>query len=325
VSHRFSRREFLASSAAAGVGMLATTHLGAAPFKTTLKKAMIRGLPTEKALQELKDAGFDGIECGAWSVKADSAAKARELTEKMGLKIHSVLRGWTNFNNDSSIGKDIASVEVALRACQGYGADALLLVPCKIGGMPMPQPWEFDIVFDEKTGHVKTVAKGDNEKYAKYIEAQNQATDTSRAAVQKLIPVAEKTGVKIALENVWNNLWVKPDLFTNFVASFKSPWVGAYFDVGNHVKYAPPDQWIEKLGKLVLKIHIKDFKLKPDGKGGRFCKVGEGSVNWPAVRKALDEAGYNGFLTNESGGFSLAELSKRFDLIIAGKDPGGRA
>ncbi|NQT87793.1 sugar phosphate isomerase/epimerase, partial [bacterium] len=76
---------------------------------------------------------------------------------------------------------------------------------------------------------------------------------------------------------------------------------------------------------LVLKIHIKDFKLKPDGKGGRFCKVGEGSVNWPAVRKALDEAGYNGFLTNESGGFSLAELSKRFDLIIAGKDPGGRA
>ncbi len=104
----------------------------------------------------------------------------------------------------------------------------------------MPEAWEFDIRFDEKTGHLKQVVAGDNAPYASYIEAHNQAIDTSREAVEQLIPAAEKTGVIIALENVWNNLWVKPDVFRNFVASFDNPWVRAYFDIGNHVKYAPP-------------------------------------------------------------------------------------
>jgi len=319
-----NRRDFLASSALAGIGILAGRTAGAAPFKTSLRKAMIRGVPTEEACIQLKDAGFQGIECNAWNVAPDAAKKARDVAEKAGIRIHSVLRGWTNFNGKNPAG-DIASVETALNACQGYGADALLLVPCRIGVKPTPQPWEFDITFDEKTAHVKTVVKGDNAQYAAYIEAQNHATDTSRSAVQKLIPVAEKTGVKIALENVWNNLWVKPELFANFVKSFDSPWVGAYFDIGNHVKYEAPQNWIPLLGDRIFKVHIKDFKLNADGKGGKFCRVGEGSVDWPVVRKALDAIAYNGWLTNESGGFSLEELSKRFDLIIEGKDPGGRS
>ena len=37
----------------------------------------------------------------------------------------------------------------------------------------MPQPWEFDIEFDDKTGHVKRVVAGDNGPYQQYIEAQN--------------------------------------------------------------------------------------------------------------------------------------------------------
>src|SRR6185295_11068195 len=113
----------------------------------------------------------------------------------------------------------------ALRAAKGYGADAILLVPCRVRNLPMPEPWEFDIAFEPKTGHVTRVAAGDNTKYDAYIKAQNKATDTSRAAVEKLIPLAEELKVVIALENVWNNLWVKPDLFKNFVASFNHPFV----------------------------------------------------------------------------------------------------
>ena len=78
--------------------------------------------------------------------------------------------------------------------------------------MPMPEPWEFDIRFDEKTGHLKQVVAGDNAKYQTYIEAHNHAADATREGVKRLIPTAEKAGVIIALENVWNNLWVKPDL-----------------------------------------------------------------------------------------------------------------
>ncbi len=317
MNHRLDRRDFLAASVAGGVGWLACKGLEAAPWKTTLKKAMI-GKPDEPTLTALKAAGFDGIESNQRHAPAEEAMASRKLAEKLGLRIHSVLYGWANFNTDS-VERDIQSVAQSLETASAVGADALLLVPCRVGGMPIPEAWEFDIEFDEKTGHVTRVVAGDNAKFQKYIEAQNHATDTSREAVKRLIPVAEKTGVVIALENVWNNLWVQPRLFAHFVSSFDSPWVQAYFDIGNHVKYAPPEEWIRALGKLLKKLHVKDFKLNPDGHGGTFVHPRDGSVNWPRVRQELETVGYNGWMTIEDGGLSLEEFSKRLDLIIAGQ------
>lgn len=312
---KMNRREFLATAAA-----FCTTAATAAPEgKPVLRRAMIVGEPTEKALRPLKEAGFDGVETSALA-DPEKAASGRKLAESMGLRIHSVLRGWAEFNSDdpAKVAATLATTECALRAAQAYGADAVLLVPCRIGGMPMPDPWDFSIAFDEKTGHVLRVVEGDNAKYAKYIEAHNHAVDTSREAVKKLIPVAEETKVVIALENVWNNLWVQPGLYRHFVASFQSEWVRAYFDIGNHVKYRPSHEWIRSLGPLIAKCHIKDFKLNPDGRGGRFVHPREGDVNWPEVRKALEETGYNGWLTIEDGGLSLPDFRARLDAIIAG-------
>jgi len=316
-----TRRDFLAAAAVGGAALALSKGAEAEPFKTKLYKSLI-GKPTEETLTSWRQAGFTGMETNAANVSPDEAAQARALAERLGMKIHSVLRGWTNFNSPKPdlVARDIASVETALKAAQGYGADAVLLVPCRISGMPMPEPWDFDIAFDERTGHIKRVAAGDNSRYDKYIAAHNHATDTSRAAVRKLIPAAEKAGVVIALENVWNNLWVKPAIFRNFVASFNSPWVQAYFDIGNHVKYAPPEEWIRVLGKLIVKCHVKDFKLKPNGQGGKFCNIRDGSVDWPAVRAQLDAIGYNGWMTIEgSGSLSLEEQNRRLDLIIAGR------
>ena len=317
-----TRREFLAASCAAGTGLMMSGRLQAAEFKTTLKKSLI-GAPTEETLAKWKAAGFEGMESSVWDTTPAEAAKARKIAEKLGMRIHSLLRGWTNFNSpdQGQVAKDIAGMETALKAAQGYGADAVLLVPCKIGGLEVPQPWDFEIEFDEKTGMVGRVAKGDNSKYQAYIEAQNHATKASRKAVEKLIPVAEKTGVIIALENVWNGLWVKPKLFANFVASFDNPWVQCYYDIGNHVKYAKPEEWLEALGKLIVKIHVKDFTVdKSQPRGGKFVDIRDGDVNWPSVRKCLDEIGYNGWMTIEgSGGLSLEEQNRRLELIIAGK------
>ena len=153
-----------------------------------------------------------------------------------------------------------------------------------------------------------------------YIKAQNHATETSRQAVQALIPEAEKCGVVIALENVWNNLWVMPDFFAAFVKSFDSPWVKAYLDLGNHAKYAPTPLWIEALGEHIAKCHVKDFRLNPDGKGGDFVDIRDGSNDWPAIRTALERVGYSGWLTIEgSGGLTLAEQNRRLDLIVRGE------
>jgi L-ribulose-5-phosphate 3-epimerase len=321
MKHSITRRDFLAAtaaSAAVGTGLLAAARLQGAEFTTKIQRAMIRS-PKEQELAELKEAGFDGLETSDWKVTPEKAEEGRKLAEKHGLKIHSVLFGWANFNHPDKVEKDIADVQQALLAAQGYGASALLLVPCRTGVTPIPEAWEFDIRFDENTCHVTQVADGDNAKYEAYIKAQNEATDASRAAVEKLIPTAEKAGVIIALENVWNNLWVKPKLAAQFVGSFKNRWVRAYFDIGNHVKYAPPEEWIRALGKLIVKLHVKDFKLNADGHGGTFVHPRDGSINWPAVRKALDEVGYNGWMTIEDGGLPLGEFRRRLDLIVAGE------
>lgn len=313
-----SRRQFVAASAALACGSACCSL--AAPKGRPLKKALIQGIPTEASLTPLKEAGFDGIECNAWNAAPAQAEQGRIAAEKLGMKIHSVMRGWTSVNDPAKVDGEIASMEKALETARILGADAVLLVPCRTNVKPIPKPWEFDIRFDEKTAHVTQVVAGDNEPFKKYIEAQNHATDMSRAALRKLIPPAKKNGVVIAVENVWNNLWVKPDLFASFVRSVDSQWVQAYFDIGNHVKYAPPEEWIRALGDLIVKCHIKDFKLNSNGQGGKFVNIREGSVDWPAVVKALDEVKYKGWMTIEgSGNLPVVEQGKRLDLILAGK------
>ncbi|MHB8521485.1 MAG: sugar phosphate isomerase/epimerase family protein [Limisphaerales bacterium] len=316
-----SRRQFFSTAtAAAGIALMPGLPASAASFRGRIRKAMIVGQVTEVALQPLKEAGFDGVET-THICPEEEAAQGRAVAQKLGMRVHSVLRGWMEFNSDDAkkVEDSLDKTRRALRAAKAYGADAILLVPCRVGGLPMPEPWEFEIAFDETSGHVTRVAAGDNTRFDAYIQAQNRATDTSRAAVEKLIPLAEELNVVIALENVWNNLWVKPDLFRHLVASFGNRWVKAYFDIGNHVKYAPPQDWVKALGPLLAKLHVKDFKLNPDGHGGKFVHPRDGSIDWPAVRRALDDAGYDGWATIEDGGLPLAEFSRRFDLIEAGR------
>ena len=316
-----NRRQFLSRTAVVSAACMFTgLRLRAAAFHGRIRKAKIVGPVTESAVKPLKEAGFDGVETTHICPEAE-AAQGRAVAEKLGMRVHSVLRGWMEFNSDDpkKVDDSLEKTRLALRAAKAYGADAILLVPCRVGGMPMPEAWEFNITFDKATGHVTKVASGDNSKFEAYIKAQNQSTDTSRLAVEKLIPLAQELKVIIALENVWNNLWVTPALFQNFVASFANPWVKAYFDIGNHVKYAPPQDWIRALGPLLAKLHVKDFKLNPDGHGGKFVHPRDGSIDWPAVRRALDEVGYDGWATIEDDGLTLAEFNHRFDLIAAGE------
>jgi len=314
------RRRFIGGACALAAGGIWAKTLPAADFKGKLHKAKIIGPVIESAVKPLKDAGFEGVETMQIGTE-EEATRGRAVAEAHGMRVHSVLRGWMEFNSEDpkKVENSLESVRKALRAAKAYGADAILVVPCRVTKIAMPQPWEFDVEFDEKNGHVSRVVKGDNAPFEAYIAAQNRATDTSRAAVEKLIPLAEELKIIIGLENVWNNLWVTPAIYKHFVSSFKNPWVKAYFDIGNHVKYSPPQEWIKTLGSLICKLHVKDFKLNPDGHGGKFVHPRDGSIDWPAVRSALDEVGYDGWATIEDGGLPLADFSKRFDLIAAGK------
>jgi len=303
-------------------------------FKTKPHKALI-ARPTEDDLKRLKDAGFEGVE-GRSSVTPDEAAKIRDVAEKLGMRIHSVLiDNWSEFNNPdkSVVERSFADSQAALRTAEAFAADTVLLVPGRIGGgggrsgpqtpaLRMPRPWEFQFEFDEKNGHLLRVVYGDNAPYADYIKAHDDATDKTAEAIKRLIPFAEKSKVVIAVENVGNNLWVQPKLFRHYVQSFQSLWVQAYFDIGNHVRFAPPEQWILTLNALIAKIHVKDYLLDPADPNGRGSGVNlrEGSVRWPVLRQALEAINYNGWMTIESNAsLSYEERSHRLDLILAGQ------
>ncbi len=103
--------------------------------------------------------------------------------------------------------------------------------------------------------------------------------------------------------------------------AFQSPWVRSYFDIGNHVRYAAPEQWIRALGTTICKIHVKDFVVdRTAPSGGKFVDIRDGDVNWPSVMQELDKIGYDGWMTIEgSGGLSMQEKSERLDLILAAR------
>ena len=332
MSQSMPRRHFLATSAAVTAGVFAAAQTSSSTasaqaaesstFKTKIFKAAICGEPTDAVFEPLVKAGFNGIETMQWDTTPAKAAAARLIAEKHGMRIHSVMRGWAEFNNtdEAARQKTIDDTATAIRAAAAYGADTILLVPCRIGGMAMPAPWDFEIDFDPKTLMVNKVVAGDNAPYKDYIEAQNRSTRMSIEAINGLIPLAAELGVVIAVENVWNNLWVKPEFLAAFVRSFDNIWVRTYLDLGNHVRYCKTEDWVMACSSTLIKLHCKDFKNDRSlSDGGTWKHLHEGSINWPAVRKCLDAVNYNGWMSDETGAPADAELVRRMDAIIAGQ------
>jgi hexulose-6-phosphate isomerase len=110
----------------------------------------------------------------------------------------------------------------------------------------------------------------------------------------------EDCGVKVGVENVWNNFFISPLDMARFLDELSIKNLGAYFDVGNVAIFSRPEHWIEILGSRIQKIHVKDF-LKSGTNAGTFVNLLEGSIRWEKVTPALRKAGYDGYLTAELG------------------------
>jgi hexulose-6-phosphate isomerase len=153
----------------------------------------------------------------------------------------------------------------------------------------------------------------------------NDAYARSQAEIRKAVPLAEDLGIKIAVENVWNQFLLSPLEAARYVDEFNSPAVGWHFDVGNVINYGWPEQWIRILGKRIQKLHIKEYSRKKRDEQGLWKGFDvpflEGDNNWPAIMKALDEIGYEGWGIAEQGGGDTAEglknLSERMSRIFA--------
>lgn len=288
-----NRRTFLQQASAAGA-LLGATTLGAGadpayqPFKKSLIYGMLPDRPTDKEkFAEAKAFGFDGMESPPVD-DLDVAKRRGDEAREAGLPIHSIIYGgWgapMSSPDPEVIKKGQAEIQQALRSAHAMGADNLLLVPA---------------VVTEQVGYA-------------------QAWENSQKNIRPLIPLAEELGVVISVEEVWNKFLLSPLEFCTYVDQFESPWVKAYFDVGNVVTYGYPEDWIRTLGKRIHRVHLKDFSRAEHA----FSKqLYDGDVDWTAVRKAFDEIGYTGWVTAEFGRGDdawLQELSRRMTLLGEG-------
>ena len=139
--------------------------------------------------------------------------------------------------------------------------------------------------------------------------------ERARTEIKKLLPLAASLGQMILIENVWNKMMYDhdkgpeqtADRFIQFVDSFKSPWVGMYYDIGNHWKYGQPGDWIRAFGHRCVKLDVKGFSRAT----GKFVDItsADDDVPWGEVRKALKEIGFTGWSTAEVGGGDVKRLT----------------
>ncbi len=152
----------------------------------------------------------------------------------------------------------------------------------------------------------------------RYDVAYDRALDFLRAAA----PHAAACGVVIGVENVWNKFLLSPLEMAAFVDACESPFVQSYFDVGNVLQFGYPEQWIDILGKRIVRVHVKDFKCSVGNING-FTDLLTGDVNFPAVVEALRRVGYDGYLTAELSAYRyysdqlVPNTSAALDRIIA--------
>lgn len=266
----------------------ARTSSSSGPPRVRLRKALKYGMVQVEGDMKAKfmaalDAGFEGIEMdspNSFDVEEVLAAKEASGIEIPGV-VDSVHWHKTLGDPDPAVrAEGVAGLETALRDCKAYGGTTALLVPAVVN---------------------RTISYQD-------------AYERSQVEIRRVLPLAEELGVRIAIENVWNNFLLSPLEAARYVDELGEP-VGWYMDVGNIVKYGWPAHWIRTLGDRILKLDIKDYSRKT-----QWCPIGEGDSDWPEVMRALEDVGYEGWASAEvrgGGPERLKEISDRMDRVFA--------
>ncbi len=307
-----SRREFLKSSVTAvcstGLGVCGVAELLAAsrasnavlaspsPARLPIKKGVLLDMLPAKLsyadrMKMARDVGFEVIQAPT-TPDEHEAEEIKKAADSANVRIDSVMNmdhwKYPLSSGDSAVlEKSLAGMRTSLHNAKLWGSDAVLLVPAVVN----PQ--------------------------TSYREAWSR----SQKEIRKLLPLAEELKIVIAIEEVWNKFLLSPLEMAAYIKEFQSPWIQAWFDVGNVLLYGYPQDWIRTLGKSIVKVHLKDFKRKQDGY--EWVNLGDGDVDWEAVRAAFREIGYAGSaITELKGGDEayLRDLSRRVDRLVLDRE-----
>ena len=289
-----TRRTLIASTVSAFAASAAATNR--LPIKKGVLTSMLPDkLTWKEKFQLAKDVGFDAVE-GQTTEDTAVEAEMRKASEATGMPIHSVMNmlHWQfplSSSDTAAVDKSLKGMETSIRNAVAWGGTTVLLVP----GVVNPQ--------------------------TSYADAYKR----SQEQIRKLLPLAEKSKIIIAVENVWNKFLLSPLEFATYVDSFQSPYLKAYFDVGNIQLYGYPADWIRTLGPRIAKVHLKDFHNRRNALVGtnvpEWVNLRDGDLDWKDIHKAFQEIGYKGYATVElkrGDEKYLRDLANRVELILSG-------
>ncbi len=147
--------------------------------------------------------------------------------------------------------------------------------------------------------------------------------NAARDRLKEAAPHAQNQGVKILVENVWTTFLISPFDMARFIDEVGSPWVAVHLDIGNQMRWGVAEHWVEVLGERSQKLDVKEYDLnKAMSEGmrkGFDTPIGEGSINWPAVRAELAKIQFTGWAAAEvkGGGWDyLADVARRMDRVL---------
>jgi len=286
-------------AAGLSTGALGRTHSAATsdarlepPSPLAIKKGLVFDMLPEKLsygdrFKLARDVGFEVVQVPT-EPDAGKAEEIKKAADTAGIRIDSVMNmdHWKyplSSSDRSAVEKSLAGMRTSLHNAKLWGADVVLLVPA---------------VVDAKTSY-------------------HDAWARSQKEIRSLIPLAEELKVVIGIEEVWNKFLLSPLEMAKYIDEFQSPRIKAWFDVGNVVLYGYPQDWIHTLGKRIVKVHLKDFKRKEDGYA--WVNLGDGDVDWGAVRQAFAAVGYSGSVITELEGGDesyLRDVSGRVDRLL---------
>ena len=232
------------------------------------------------------EAGLDGVdfdEAGKFT-----AEQARDAVKKSGVFVHNAI-------NHDHWKKRLTSPDAAVRAEGLKNIEHCIRVSHAAGG----------------NGVLIVVGRGGD-------GTAEEVEERARREIKKLIPLAAALGQPILFENVWNQMFydhgAPPEQsagrHVNFIDSFNSPWVGQYYDIGNHWKYGQPGEWIREFGHRCVKLDVKGFSRAANGGKGKFTDIGAGDLPWKEVQKGLSDIGFTGWATAEVGGGDVTRLKQ---------------
>lgn len=295
-----SRRHFIQSLSttallAASGGI--TAQEAAKPARKLRKAIMggtlrLKGATLMENYKAAKEAGYEGVEpAGGMNQQEVIDALGQSGLQAASVCCHTHWKQTLTHDDPKIREEGLQGVLTTLRDAKAYGADSILVVP---GVVSETVPYDV-------------------------------AWTRSIAEIKKAVPLAKELGVKISIENVWNNFILSPLEAVRYLDEVGDPIVGWHFDIGNVLRFGWPEQWIKVLGKRINRIHVKEYstkKMKEEGVYKGFdCDLTEGDNNWPAIMKALDDVGYTGWAISEQrGGINpngLKMLTERMEKIFA--------